>query len=175
MTSGEETERLSGAQARGKSAARLAAEIAALGEPPARPFAAEGTDQQASLAYRLPAEAAVTDGLGSISDSGIRSRGIMLATGRGSALIVPADGTIMFAGPYRGHDGIVIIDHGGGWKTLILNVATDVQRGAKVRAGRPLGQALGPISVELSRNGQHFSPALIAGSSQSLSKSGKSS
>jgi septal ring factor EnvC (AmiA/AmiB activator) len=175
LTSGEETERLNGERARGKSAARLAAEIAALGEPPSRPFAAEGSREQARLPYQLPAEAAVTNGLGSVSDSGIRSRGIMLATGRGATLTVPADGTILFAGPYRGQDGIVIIDHGGGWKTLILNAATDLQRGAQVRAGQRLGQALGPISVELSRNGQHFSPALIAGSSRSLSKSGKSS
>ena len=175
LTSGEEGERLSDALARGKSAARLAAEIATFGEPLARPFAADGARPPPPLAYRLPANAPVTDGLGSVSDSGIRSRGLMMATPRGAALVVPADGTVLFAGAFRGHDGIIIIDHGRGWKTLILNAATEARRGASVRFGQPLGQALGPISVELSRNGRHFSPALIAGSSQSLSKGGKAS
>ena len=97
-----------------------------------------------------------------------------MATARGTALVVPADGTILFAGPYRSQDGVIIIDHGGGWKTLLLNASADVERGARLRGGQPLGRALGPIGVELSRNGQHLSPALIAGSSQTLSKSGKS-
>jgi septal ring factor EnvC (AmiA/AmiB activator) len=82
----------------------------------------------------------------------------------------PADGTLLFAGPYRSQDGVIIINHGAGWKTLILNAATELRVGARLRSGEPIGRALGPITVELSRNGHHLSPALIAGSSATLSK-----
>jgi septal ring factor EnvC (AmiA/AmiB activator) len=80
---------------------------------------------------------------------------------------------VRFAGPFREYDGVVIIDHGGGWMTLIVNAASSVARGSKVAAGQPLGRALGPIQVELSHSGQHRSPALIAGSSERMSKGGK--
>ena len=173
LSRGEAGERLEGEQARARSAGRVAADVAQLGEPPVRPFAAEGAAQPA-LAYSLPANSPVVDGFGSVSDSGIRSRGITMATGRGTALTSPADGTILFAGPYRSHDGIIIIDHGNGWKSLLLNASTDLAKGSKVKSGEPLGRALGPISLELSRNGHHHSPALIAGSSRKLSISGKS-
>ena len=86
---------------------------------------------------------------------------------------MPASGTVRFAGPFRDYDGIVIIDHGGGWMSLILNVSTPLKRGERVRLGGPLGRALGAIEVELARNGTRVSPALIAGSSQCLSNGGE--
>ncbi|HEY6049098.1 MAG TPA: hypothetical protein VIV07_08655, partial [Sphingomicrobium sp.] len=70
-------------------------------------------------------------------------------------------------------DGVVIIDHGRGWLTLIVNVASQLHPGDRVRLGDDIGRALGPIEVELSQNGQRISPALIAGSSASLSKAVK--
>lgn len=173
LSRGETGDELGEERQRGRSAARVAAEVATLGMPRSRPFGPEGA-MATAIAYRLPVAALVTDGFGSVSDNGIRSRGITMATRRGGALVAPADGTILFAGPYRDQDGIIILDHGGGWKSLILNAAAAAKRGAKLRAGEPLGHALGPIGVELSRNGQHLSPALIAGSSATLSKSGKS-
>jgi hypothetical protein len=57
--------------------------------------------------------------------------------------------------------------------TLIVNVASPLRPGAKVRLGDAVGRALGPLQVELSQNGHRVSPALIAGSSQSLSKAVK--
>jgi septal ring factor EnvC (AmiA/AmiB activator) len=86
----------------------------------------------------------------------------------------PADGTIAFAGAFRRHDGVVIIDHGRGWMTMMTGVRSDRRKGDKVRRGDPLGRALGPIGLELSTNGRPVSAALIAGSSQSLFINGKS-
>jgi hypothetical protein len=53
--------------------------------------------------------------------------------------------------------------------SLLVGVAADVQPGTRVAAGQPLGRALDPIEVDLSRNGTRLSPALIAGSSAALS------
>lgn len=89
------------------------------------------------------------------------------------AVVVPADGSIAFAGPFRRHDGVVIIDHGDGWMSLLIGVRTDLPKGARVQRGQPLGRSLGPISVELSTNGRPVSAALIAGSSQLVSNQAK--
>jgi len=67
----------------------------------------------------------------------------------------------------------VIIDHGKGWMSLIVGVASPLKAGDRVTLGDTLGRALGPIEVELSQNGRRVSPALIAGSSQTLSNRGK--
>jgi septal ring factor EnvC (AmiA/AmiB activator) len=169
LAAGERAEDLRGAQATTRSARDVAAQLAATDPALPRPAPPEGQRPSVPFAYRLPAAAPVVDGLGSVSPSGIRSRGITLATSRGTALVVPASGVVRFSGPFRGHDGIVIVDHGRGWISLIVNVASPLKPGARVTAGDPLGRALGPIEVELSQNGRRISPALIAGSSESLS------
>ena len=173
LAMGEDVEQLSGAAAARRSAARLAADLAALGPAPARPVPPEGRPPRPPLAYRLPAQAPVLDGLGEVSSSGVRSRGLTLATRRGAQVAVPAAGTIRFAGPFRDYDGIVIIEHGGGWMSLLVNVSSPRPPGTRVAAGDRLGRALGPLGVELSHNGRHASPALIAGSSDTLSNGAK--
>lgn len=155
----------------GESSAKIASELEALG--PARVGPAEAPDRPA-IAYRLPSAARVVDGLGSVSASGVRARGITLATRRGSPLVAPADGTILFSGPFRDYDGIVIIDHGGGWKSVLVNAGSRLRRGDRTRIGEPVATALGPVEVQLLHDGSEVSPAIIAGSSEMLSNPRKS-
>lgn len=169
LAAGEDVERLRQTAAGNRAAWALASQAAAADPSPLRPTAPEGRAVPAPIDYRLPADVAVTDGIGEVSPSGIKSRGLTLATPRGASLVVPASGVVRFSGPFRTHDGVIIIDHGKGWMSLILNVASPLKVGERVRAGEPLGRALGPIGVELSQNGRRRSPALIAGSSQTLS------
>jgi len=173
MAAGEDVERLRGEQANSQSIRTLAGRLAGEEAAPLSPFAPEGGSVRAPFAYQLPAAGPVTEGLSSVNSSGVRSRGLTLATSRGMAVTAPADGVVKFAGPFRDYDGILIIDHGGGWLSLIVNVASELRPGDRVRLGDPIGRALGPLEVELSRNGRRISPALIAGSSQSLSKGSK--
>ena len=174
LAAGEDVERLRASEQVSRDALRLAAQLAASTPAPARPFQAEDAAPSAApFAYQLPIASAVTEGLGWVNASGVQSRGLTLASVKGDALAAPAAGVVRFAGPYRDYDGILIIDHGNGWLTLLVNLATPLQPGAKVRLGDPIGRALGPIQVELSQNGRHTSPALIAGSSATLSKAGK--
>jgi septal ring factor EnvC (AmiA/AmiB activator) len=159
----------------GTQQARTSASIAAeLAREPAPPPAPRGSTKTPSppLAYVLPARAPVLVGLGAISSSGVRSRGVTLGTGRGANVVAPSAGVIRFAGPYEDHDGVIIIDHSGGWLSLIVNVASQLKPGERVAIGDSLGRALGPIEVELSRGGRRLSPALIAGSSAPLSNGG---
>jgi septal ring factor EnvC (AmiA/AmiB activator) len=172
LARGEDAERLVSAAQGRREAASIANEIARMPPPPARPGSATAGGPE-PLAYRLPSDAPVVEGLGSVQSNGVRSRGLTLRTSRGAPVVVPASGMIRFAGPYRSFDGVVIIDHGGGWMSLLIGVATQQKPGTRVSIGDPLGRALRPVGVELSRNGQHVSPALIAGSSRSLSKGRK--
>ena len=149
-----------------RSAMDEARSLAAFGPAP---VPAAGQVLGAGFRYILPSDAAVTDGLGAVSASGVRSRGITLATRRGAPLVVPADGTILFSGPFRDYDGVIIIDHGGEWKSVLVNAGTKFPRGARVRMGEALGIALGPVEVQLHHGGNSISPALIAGSSEKVS------
>ena len=172
IAAGETVEQLQGNAAGARAAASLAAALAELGQAPPSPVASSNPAQM-PFAYRLPVQALVTDGLGAVSPNGVRSRGITLATPRSASVAAPADGIVRFNGPFRDYDGVMIIDHGGGWMTLLLNVASQLKAGDHVAIGTPIGRATGPLGVELSQNGQRFSPALIAGSSQTLSNDRK--
>jgi septal ring factor EnvC (AmiA/AmiB activator) len=173
IAAGESVERLHTAQANSRGINALAAQLATGEAAPPRPTAPEGPALRPPFPYDLPAAAAVMEGLAAVNESGVRSRGLTLATSRGASVAAPAGGVVRFSGPFRDYDGIVIIDHGGGWMSVIVNVASPLQTGAHVQLGQEVGRALGPLQVELSQNGRRISPALIAGSSQSLSKGAK--
>ena len=173
MAGGEDLLDLRG-QAQAEAAARAAARaLAAMPLALPRPFAADGKRSPPPLSYGLPTAAPVINGLGAVSATGVRSRGISFATPRGAAIAAPASGTILFAGAFRRHDGIIVIDHGRGWTSLLIGIAPAVRRGERVEAGAPLGRALGDLSLELRQGGVPRSAALIAGSSQMLSNDGK--
>lgn len=106
-------------------------------------------------AYRLPVVGDIVSGLGELSDNGVRSRGLTIATAPGAAVIAPAAGRIAYAGPFRDYANIVIIDHGAGWTSLVTQMRRlSVGVGETVRQGDPIGIA-GPvkpqITVELRR------------------------
>jgi len=173
LASGEQAAMLQDAQSARRSAAALARALATLEAAPPRPAAGEGALTKPPFAYALPASAPITEGLGSVNSSGVRSRGLTMATVRGATVTAPGDGTVRFSGPFRDYDGVLIIDHGGGWISLLVNVSSNLRLGDRVRLGDEVGRALGPLLVELSQNGRRISPALIAGSSATLSKNGK--
>ena len=173
LAGGETVLDLSG-QAVAASAARSSARaLARLPLAAPRPFAPDSRAVPPPLAYALPTRAVVIGGVGDVSAAGVRSRGIRFATARGSPIIAPAAGRILFAGAFREHDGIIVIDHGKGWTSLLIDVAPSVRADQRVAAGAPLGRALGDVALELREGGQPRSAALIAGSSRTLSNGAK--
>ena len=145
------------------------AELAQLAGPIPRPRNPEGdiaaaappAPAEAELtrgAYRLPVVGRIVAGLGEVNDSGVRSRGITIAARPGGQVVAPALGRVGFAGDYRGYGKIVIIDHGGGWVSLLTGmIALSVGVGDTVDAGAPVGRAGSDdsrITVELRRAGR---------------------
>jgi len=111
--------------------------------------------EAAPPAYRLPVVGDVVTGFGELSESGVRARGLTIATAPAATVVAPAAGRVAFSGPFRGYGQIVIIEHGGGWTTLIAQLGRlSAQVGDDVRQGDPVGTA-GPgkprLIVELRR------------------------
>jgi septal ring factor EnvC (AmiA/AmiB activator) len=109
--------------------------------------------------YRLPVLGKVVTGLGELSAAGVRSRGLTLATAAAATVVAPAAGRVAFAGPFRGYGRIVILDHGGGWTSLVSGLGTTtVAVGERIGQGAPIGRAAegdGPrVTVELRRRGR---------------------
>jgi len=95
-------------------------------------------------------------------DGQARSRGLVLATRPNAQAVVPAPGRVAYAGRYRGYGEIVIVEHVGGWVTLVTGLAgLNVAVGQQVVAGSPLGTT-GPgrpqVGIELRRNGEPVNP-----------------
>lgn len=114
------------------------------------------------LSYQLPVVGRVVTGFGEDAPGQSRSRGLVMAPREQAQAIAPAPGRVAFAGPYRGYRAIVIIEHEGGWTTLVTGLARlNVAVGDTLVAGSPLGIA-GPghpeIMVELRRDGVPVNP-----------------
>lgn len=90
------------------------------------------------------------------------SSGLTLAPRPGAQVVAPAAGRVAFAGPYRGYGRIVIVEHPGGWTSLVTGLArTDVGVGETLVAGAPLGVAAGTdpqVTLELRRDGVPVNP-----------------
>lgn len=108
--------------------------------------------------YRLPVAGSLVAGLGEMSDAGVRSRGLTLSTWAGAQVVAPAAGRVVYAGRFRRYGNIVILDHGGGWTSLIAGLDRVLVRvGDAPVQGTPLGSAsrgeAPRITVELRRRG----------------------
>ncbi|CAA9528055.1 MAG: hypothetical protein AVDCRST_MAG23-746 [uncultured Sphingosinicella sp.] len=156
--------------------ARLRRSLAALPGPVLRPAIPgqaplpqpnEASEPQAPR-YRLPVEGRLVTGTGEISEAGVHARGLTFEPRPGAQVTAPAAGRIVYAGPFRAYGTIVIVEHGGGWTSLVTDLANvTVKVGDAVQLGSPIGRAGGKrarVSVELRRNGRPVPIApLLAG------------
>lgn len=156
-------------------AGSLREELAALPGPIMRPRLPEesevvangGPTPAASSAappagLQLPVAGRTLAGFGSVEEGGVRSKGISLAPRDGAQVVAPAAGRVAFAGPYSGFGRIVIIEHSGGWTSLVTGLArSDVAVGQQLVGGSPLGVAgVGRpvVTFELRRAGEPVNP-----------------
>ena len=161
-------------------AAALRRELAALPGPTLRPAniqaalvdngetsSAPKPDSARLASFQLPVQGRTIAGFGEMRDSGLRATGLSLAPSPGAVVVAPAAGRVAFAGPYRGFGRIVIIEHPGGWTSLVTGLArADAQVGDEVIAGAPLGVAENndpSVMIELRRNGVPVNPLNFLG------------
>lgn len=163
-------------------AAELRRELAALSGPVQRPAnVGSGISDSAAIEpspaptsassrparFQLPVQGRTIAGFGELRDSGLRSTNLLLAPAAGAQIVAPASGRVAFAGPYRGFGRIVIIEHDGGWTSLVTGLQRiSVDVGETVIAGAPMGVADNDdprIGVELRRAGEPVNPLNFLG------------
>ncbi|MGQ0557968.1 MAG: murein hydrolase activator EnvC family protein, partial [Sphingosinicella sp.] len=166
---GEEARGFARAESSRRAQQQLGEALAALPPPiPRRDRDGAEGRERVRLAYRLPVRGRLLTGVGEISDAGVHSRGLTFATPAAAAVTAPAAGRILFAAPFRSYGEVVIIDHGGGWTSVITQLeGLAVRRGQRVPRGARIGRAGGAapqLTVELRRRGRPLPIAqLLAG------------
>lgn len=113
---------------------------------------------------------------GDKDDLGGSSQGISIATRPNAQVNSPADGWVVYAGPFRSYGQLLIINAGGGYHILLAGMERiDVQLGQFVLAGEPvaamaaprlasaggqgIGSALPVLYIEFRKDGTSIDPA----------------
>jgi len=116
---------------------------------------------EAALAWILPVSGRVVTGFGEVGPTG-PAPGLTIAPPAAAQIVAPAAGRVAFAGAYRGFGQIVIVEHPGGWTSLVTGLGRiDAGVGDKVVQGSPLGIAAPghpEVRVELRKDGQPVNP-----------------
>jgi murein hydrolase activator len=120
-----------------------------------------------------PARGRLVTHFGDPTETGGASKGLVLETRPGAQIVAPFDGRIAFEGPFRSYGQILIIEHGGGYHTVLAGLdRVDAVVGQWLLAGEPVGvmgsgegsgdaAAAGgrpKLYLELRRDGQPIDP-----------------
>ena len=112
-----------------------------------------------------PAVGRLVGRYGQAMNTGITRKGITIETGPAAQVVIPHEGTVVFAGLFKGYGQLLIIEHGEGYHSLLAGLARiDNVIGQQVLSGEPAGimgnsKKTPPVLyVELRRNGQPINP-----------------
>lgn len=90
---------------------------------------------------RLPAQGAVIKSFGSGDGFGGKAKGLSLATRTGAQVTSPADGWIVYSGPFRSFGKLLIINAGDGYHIVLAGLdILSAQVGDFVLANEPVGR-----------------------------------
>jgi septal ring factor EnvC (AmiA/AmiB activator) len=117
-----------------------------------------------NLRLLVPVHGAVLSRFGEPKD-GQKSPGLVFQAPPGGYVLSPAEGRVVFCGPFRSYRHIVIVDHGRGFHTLFAGMEqTVVPVGQDVLAGQPLGvmsraENRRQLYMELRQDGEPVDPS----------------
>lgn len=133
---------------------------------PTRPKALRDFDGHALV---VPVAGPVRQRYGQTNELGAPSQGLTLASIAHAEIVAPFDGRVDYAGPFRGYGVILIINHGGGYHSVLAGLGrVDAKIGEWVVAGEPIGALPEPVKAgegvslyfELRRDGRPVDPQL---------------
>lgn len=124
-----------------------------------RPFS------KARGALNMPVVGRISGHYGEKTESGLSRKGLTIATPPEAQVTATYDGSVVYAGKFRGYGLLLIIEHGEGYHSLLAGMTRiDVEQGQQVLAGEPVGvmEKSGSgqpiLYVELRRDGQPINP-----------------
>jgi septal ring factor EnvC (AmiA/AmiB activator) len=113
----------------------------------------------------VPVRGSVLRRFGEKNKIGASDRGVVFQTRPGAQVVAPFDGRVVFAGRFRSYGLILIIDHGGGYHTLLAGLArVDIVVNQWLLGGEPIGAMSSTQSrstrlyLEIRRRGQPINP-----------------
>ena len=116
----------------------------------------------------LPARGSISQIYNQLLPTGQRSKGIIVNTRIGAPVIAPHDGRVVYSGIFRSYGQLLIIDHGGGYHTLLAGMENiNGIVGQWILKGEPVGQMSSASSssnsrqklyVELRQKGKPINP-----------------
>lgn len=100
---------------------------------------------------------------GETNETGMQSRGLTIQGRKNAQVVAPYDGTVLFAGPFRGYGEMLIIDHAENYMTLLAGMdRIDGHVGQSLLAGEPVGimanKASPTLYMEIRRDGHPVNP-----------------
>jgi septal ring factor EnvC (AmiA/AmiB activator) len=123
------------------------AELAALPVPEANQLADSVPFSALRGQMTLPATGRIKRRFGGSDGNGGVMQGDMLATQSGAIVTAPADGNVLYAGPFRSYGQLLILDAGDGYHVVLAGMdRLSVASGQSVLAGEPVG-AMGEARV----------------------------
>jgi septal ring factor EnvC (AmiA/AmiB activator) len=88
-----------------------------------------------------PANGPVVRKFGTKTEPAGTMKGVEVETRPGAQIVATFDGQIVFEGPFRGYGQILIIEHAGGYHTVLAGLDTVVvEVGQWLKAGEPIGR-----------------------------------
>ena len=111
----------------------------------------------------MPARGPIVAAYGQETAKGVSAKGISIKTRSEAQVVSPFDGTVIFAGPFRGYGNIIIIEHGEHYMSLLAGLnSIDCEVGQMLLAGEPIGQmpksAEAKLYVELRKDSRPIDP-----------------
>lgn len=121
------------------------------------------TSRQGNLP--MPVVGVLAGQFGETNENGVKLRGIRIAARSSAQVVAPHEGTTVYAGEFRGYGQLLIIEHSGGYHTLLAGMERiDSEMGNQVLSGEPVGVMGAGVSgrpvlyLELRRGGRPINP-----------------
>ncbi|MEI8697636.1 murein hydrolase activator EnvC family protein [Mesorhizobium sp. ISC15] len=131
-------------------------ELAALPVPEANRLTAAAPFSALQGQIALPVTGKIKRRFGASDGNGAVMLGDMVATQSGAIVTAPADGNVLYAGPFRSYGQLLILNAGDGYYVVLAGMSRiSVASGQSVLAGEPVG-AMGEArvaSTSASKNG----------------------
>jgi septal ring factor EnvC (AmiA/AmiB activator) len=131
-------------------------ELAALPVPEANRLTAAAPFSALQGQIALPVIGKIKRRFGASDGNGAVMLGDMVATQSGAIVTAPADGNVLYAGPFRSYGQLLILNAGDGYHVVLAGMSRiSVASGQSVLAGEPVG-AMGEArvaSTSASKNG----------------------
>jgi septal ring factor EnvC (AmiA/AmiB activator) len=124
-----------------------AAELAALPVPETNRLSAAAPFSALQGQVALPVIGKIKRRFGADDGNGAVMLGDMVATQSGAIVTAPADGNVLYAGPFRSYGQLLILNAGDGYHVVLAGMSRiSVASGQSVLAGEPVG-AMGEARV----------------------------